>query len=215
MASGTPRLYTYLWALQLRLERRRPTRRNRWLSRALLRLRNQFFPRDFLTGAYRRDAFIKRARASLAAGQSGALLHIDVDHFAWVNHTWGHDYGDQCLQRFVALVADVAGDQLLGRFGGEEFLVYTERSDMALGLAEEMRRRIEQYEAFLLMREQAPRRLTSNPLEHGRSGSFLTASIGVAHAQASTSLEDLLDAADAAVSEAKDIGRNCVVARQL
>lgn len=214
MTTGDPRLYSYLWKLQSRLERLPLHRRAPWLSGLLYRLRNQLFPRDFLTGAYRRVAFIKRVRAALAAGETGALLSIDLDHFAWVNYTWGHVDGDECLQRFVSCLRDVTAHMPVGRFGGDEFLVYTERGAAAEELAEQIRLRIEQDVKFTGMRERVPRRINSESIANGHTGSFLTASIGVAWAKPGSTFEELFQAADEALNEAKVGGRNRVAVRR-
>jgi diguanylate cyclase (GGDEF)-like protein len=80
---------------------------------------------DMLTGLPNRRAFIARTRAATDAGQSGALLILDIDHFKRINDTYGHAVGDACL----AAVADRLRRSLrkgdhVGRIGGEEFCVF-------------------------------------------------------------------------------------------
>ena len=127
------------------------------------------------------------------------LMLIDVDHFKQVNDTWGHLAGDACLQAFARLLqprVHRAGD-MLARYGGEEFVVMlgeTKASDAAT-LAESFRLAIEQLVVDF----------------EGQSLRF-TASVGVACTipRAQSTPQDLLAAADKALYQAKQTGRNRV-----
>ena len=127
------------------------------------------------------------------------LMLIDVDHFKRVNDTWGHQAGDACLQAFARLLqprVHRAGD-MLARYGGEEFVVMlgeTKASDAA-NLAESFRLAIEQLVVEF----------------EGQSLRF-TASVGVACVipDGQSTHQDLLAAADKALYQAKQSGRNRV-----
>jgi diguanylate cyclase (GGDEF)-like protein len=85
--------------------------------------------RDGLTQLLNRQTFEARAQASwpraAAAQRNAAVLMIDVDHFKRYNDHYGHQAGDECLRRVAqALRTTLAArhDDLLGRYGGEEFI---------------------------------------------------------------------------------------------
>jgi diguanylate cyclase (GGDEF)-like protein len=125
-------------------------------------------------------------------GRSMAMLLIDLDHFKTVNDTWGHQAGDRVLVRFVADVnALLRQPDLLGRQGGEEFLVLLPETslDEALAVAERIRETCER-------KGQEP---------------GCTASIGVTTNHKDTdTVDSLLARADAAMYRAKAHGRNRV-----
>lgn len=125
-------------------------------------------------------------------GRRMAVLVIDLDHFKTINDTWGHQRGDQVLVRFVSQVnALLRQPDLLGRYGGEEFLVLLPETTLleALAVAERIR------ETCALPRQ-----------EPG-----CTASIGVTTNHKDTdTVDSLLARADAAMYRAKAHGRNRV-----
>lgn len=126
-----------------------------------------------------------------------ALLLIDIDHFKRVNDTYGHLVGDTILAAVAhTLGAQIGSRDVIGRFGGEEFVVLLHHADMAeaLRIAERLRYRV------------------SGLHPHAGSGEItVTVSIGVALAPThGEALSDLLGVADLALYRAKDTGRNRV-----
>lgn len=143
----------------------------------------------------------RRETARLIRQQSnGGVLLIDLDHFKAVNDTHGHLAGDAALRAVGArLTLELRQYDIVGRFGGEEFVVLLPGvgPDDAYSAAERVRRAINSIEVS----ELAP----------GGEGT-LAASIGLALIpEHGTELEELLAAADAAVYRAKREGRNRVV----
>lgn len=160
---------------------------------------------DPLTGLANRRHFQKRggeewARA-VREGQRIAALALDVDHFKRFNDHYGHAAGDDCLRKIADILADNArrpGD-LAARTGGEEFVVILPgaRVSDAVQIAETI---------------SAALALAAIPHEASDTGA-VTLSIGVAGAKPGQGdqLENLLEAADRALYEAKRQGRNRTV----
>lgn len=136
-----------------------------------------------------------------ARGRALSVCLTDIDRFKSINDRYGHDAGDEVLKAFADRIrATVRGADLACRYGGEEFVVVMPDTtlDMAASIAERLRGAIE-----------------SKPFSLGKDGAELhvTASMGIAtvHAGAESPAQ-LLKAADQALYEAKNAGRNRVVA---
>lgn len=102
---------------------------------------------DGLTGVANRSHWMRAAAARLdvahGAGEPVTLMVIDVDAFKTLNDTWGHDAGDRLLVCLADVLRRLSGpDGLVGRLGGDEFLVLLPglRGEMASLLADRMRR---------------------------------------------------------------------------
>lgn len=155
--------------------------------------------RDELTGALNRRAIMELLRTSLndAAGMPAIAL-LDLDHFKQVNDMHGHLVGDEVLRRFVrATVGVLRGQDRLGRYGGEEFLLVaaapTEQA--ARQMAERVRAAVAEEDWSAL----AP-------------GLQVTVSIGLAHGRRGETAQALLQRVDDALYAAKSQGRDRVVA---
>lgn len=167
---------------------------------------------DALTGVGNRRSFDGQLEAACGSGQALAVVLFDVDGFKAYNDHYGHPAGDACLQRIAAVTAaalqerstaasDGSGTWPLARIGGEEFaLVLLDTSLVkALHLAEALRHAVEMAN-----------------LTHPRQAQ-VTISVGVAHAEPliQATGASLLRAADAALYQAKQTGRNRVQWRAL
>jgi diguanylate cyclase (GGDEF)-like protein len=155
---------------------------------------------DALTGlSNRRQITGDLTRAASAAHRHDtalSILLIDVDHFKAVNDTHGHQTGDRALAGIARAMEDaLRREDLVGRWGGEEFLAILPATDIggAIVVAERIRTSIEQLEI-----------LTDDSV----SSSF-TVSVGVA-ACSREGVDRLLERADSALYAAKDAGRNRV-----
>lgn len=158
--------------------------------------------RDDLTGVDSRSHFMKRAEALLQRAQLEgtpfALFMIDVDHFKRINDTWGHTRGDLILTKIAeACEQSLRPTDVIGRFGGEEFVVglpHTSPSD-AQAVAERLKNNV------------AALRFTDD-----MSDLRLSITIGVAVASTDdTDLDALIRRADDMLYAGKRDGRNCVV----
>lgn len=151
--------------------------------------------RDPLTGVLNRDGLAPVFNQSLDSNSTPllSLIFIDIDHFKKINDTYGHNVGDQVLLAFAQSLSENTRTQdLLARWGGEEFvLACTDTAlENACGLAEKLRRRIEENDW--------PKALQ------------VTASFGVAQMLPQESPTDFIARADKALYAAKAQGRNCV-----
>ena len=127
------------------------------------------------------------------------VMMLDIDHSKRFNDTYGHESGDFVLRQFAqAIKSALREGELIARYGGEEFTVIMHGTAReALTLAERLRRAI----AALSFKQ-----FTNNGEEVR-----ITMSIGIAEFPTSgISLEQVLKAADLALYQAKDSGRNCV-----
>lgn len=156
---------------------------------------------DPLTGAPNRRAILETLQKELLrAGRGNSRLSIglcDIDHFKQVNDRYGHQAGDEVLCAFVKAAQHcIRGYDILGRYGGEEFLVIAPDAGAKAGQGPYERLRIG----------------TAGLRIDTRGGPVsVTVSIGVAGADGRETVDALLAAADAALYQAKDAGRNRVV----
>ncbi|TFZ42133.1 GGDEF domain-containing protein [Stenotrophomonas maltophilia] len=200
MRTGTPMFVTYLAGVMLELAR--------CFAMVLLLVERMLVDlrraarTDGLTGLLNRSAVLADGQAQLQRlrrqGRPLALLLVDVDHFKQINDRWGHLAGDQVLRHFAALLQHglQGHDTLLGRYGGEEFVLVLAGStrDEAMARAAEIRIALQQH----------PSRLATGPVT-------VTASIGLAMDDGRGDLSTLLAAADAALYRAKAAGRDRLV----
>jgi len=157
---------------------------------------------DNLTGMVNRGVIMdtlrrERARQTREGGAFGIVL-VDLDHFKYVNDTYGHLAGDEVLQEAAQrMMACVRPYDSVGRYGGEEFLIVVPSSDAmgTMGLAERMRHSIE-----------------AKPMMANAIPIAVTASFGVTASIDKSPMDpqEILRLADAALYRAKERGRNRV-----
>ncbi|WP_077044917.1 sensor domain-containing diguanylate cyclase [Pseudomonas sp. KK4] len=181
-----------------------------WLLCRELRLRNsaekeleQLAATDALTGVANRRTLDQTLRhewfRAQRSGQPLSVLMIDADHFKAFNDRHGHPAGDEALRALAEVIGTNVHrpTDLVARYGGEEFSVILAETDNdgARQIAERIREQVEQL-----------------PLEAGGEQP-MTVSIGISTWTTATdiSLEQLLFAADKALYQAKEGGRNRVV----
>ncbi len=161
--------------------------------------------RDALTGALNRAAWRARLEKMVDDGNSVlparplSVLFFDIDLFKLINDSLGHGVGDDCLRAVSATVAaELRGGDVLGRMGGEEFAVALPgaRRIHAIAVAERIRVAVQGHCRIV-----------------GEEVVELTVSIGAAeYLGPDEALDALVDRADRAMYNAKDSGRNMVVA---
>lgn len=163
-------------------------RRTALLTEELQKLVN----RDRLTNVATRDFFFARLRKTPEA--FGISLMIDIDKFKSVNDTYGHLAGDAVIARVARLLCrNVRDNDLVCRFGGEEFIVflYEQSEEGGFAVAERMRQTIED-DAF----------------EFNGTRLRVTVSIGGSLKDRIKDIEMAIQEADQALYRAKNAGRN-------
>jgi diguanylate cyclase (GGDEF)-like protein len=155
---------------------------------------------DPLTSIHNRRGFYHLAGSQINMPEymPVSLLIIDIDHFKRVNDLYGHLMGDQILQQIASECRTcLRENDLLGRYGGEEFVVLLPKTDLEASrlVAERLRYRISQVHRKIKEQDDF----------------FITVSIGIAHSnQPGETLETLIQKADQALYLAKNRGRNRV-----
>ncbi|MGL4507481.1 MAG: diguanylate cyclase, partial [Aeromonas sobria] len=156
---------------------------------------------DPLTGIANRRRFGELVNAEMQRCQRFdhpmSLLMIDIDHFKQINDTYGHQQGDQALLSLVNRIGKQLREvDMLGRWGGEEFIVLLPETslELAWASAERIRLAVES---------------TIHPLA-GSLEVTLTISIGISTSKGPLdSVEQMITRADTALYLAKKQGRNC------
>lgn len=157
---------------------------------------------DPLTGLYNRRymlEFMQREMARISRNESTtSIVMLDVDHFKRFNDEHGHEVGDEVLRKLAAfLKGNIRSTDLACRFGGEEFVLVMVDTplDQCEEKAEKLREGIEK----------------SVAIYSGETRLGVTVSMGVACTkEKDVTFEEVLQAADAALYEAKENGRNRV-----
>jgi diguanylate cyclase (GGDEF)-like protein len=159
--------------------------------------------RDSLTGLYNRGYFLSEVGnlgdRSALRGLGMALFMIDIDHFKSINDNYGHPTGDLVLREVSSVLRQMMrGDDLISRYGGEEFV-----AALPVSAPDQAAERAERIRANLADRH----------LVIARQPVWVTVSIGVAYAPAGRprSVSGLISSADRGLYQAKKAGRDRVV----
>jgi diguanylate cyclase (GGDEF)-like protein len=170
---------------------------------AAVKLLRSLSEKDDLTGLGNRRSVLVEFRREIDRarryGKPLSLVMLDVDHFKSWNDAYGHQVGDEILRTASQIISSVSRDiDLIGRYGGEEFLVVLPETpvEQAANYAERLRATIEAHGPSLA--ERFP-------------GAFLTVSAGVSSmCRRGDDADKLIQRADAALYAAKRNGRNRV-----
>lgn len=151
--------------------------------------------RDRLTKLATRDYFFERFEE--VPDKLGTALVVDIDHFKTVNDTYGHLSGDEVIRSVAEILkTSVRPNDIVCRFGGEEFVVFLD------GVSDE---------AGYLISERMRDAVERATFEFGGVQVKVTVSIGVAPKGVMSSIDHAIRDADEALYRAKRAGRNRVV----
>ncbi len=154
---------------------------------------------DQLTGLYNRHFLMESASKKIAYAQRHhsniSLVILDIDHFKKINDDYGHPFGDRVLREIGALLKKFSRkEDVVTRFGGEEFVILCDACQLqnARNKADQFREKIAQLKP---------------------DGHKITASFGLTEITSEQdSLEQMIKRADQALYQAKQQGRNRVIA---
>lgn len=173
-------------------------------SKELIRLALE----DELTGLKNRRAVMQMANAEISrftrTGKPFAVVLCDLDKFKSVNDTYGHKVGDLVLKHYAKLMTNsLRGYDVIGRFGGEEFVIMLPQTepDKALAIINRFRETVANTPCPYVDKNEQQQLLK------------FTSSFGIAAVKSHkpVSLDTLLIRADECLYEAKDKGRNCAI----
>ncbi|MDA0127134.1 diguanylate cyclase [Vibrio sp. MarTm2] len=153
----------------------------------LYRMANQ----DALTGLWNRRFLFNQVCSGC---EKRSIAMLDIDHFKKVNDTYGHDGGDAALVTVANILKIYFPDDVVARFGGEEFCIQSCSDN----------------KEFIARLEQMRKRLQKTPIKHNQQEIKVTISIGVCSLEAS--LNEQIKIADDRLYVAKERGRNQIVA---
>ncbi|TVU83976.1 MULTISPECIES: response regulator [Pseudoalteromonas] len=155
---------------------------------------------DYLTKLPNRRYFFEETVKSLKQLKkqelTPSLAMFDIDHFKAINDTYGHDAGDEVLKGLSICFAKYFTKDLAARLGGEEFAVYFNDTNK-----DEVLKRLDNFRHFVEL----------NSPEFSKEKIQFTLSIGYAHGPV-YQIDELLKQADIKLYEAKETGRNKVIA---
>lgn len=149
---------------------------------------------DALTNVYNRKYFMNYIHeAYKSSNKDFSIVMVDIDFFKNVNDTYGHQYGDLVLKDFARILkTSFRSMDIVARYGGEEFIVLIHtNAQNSYNITQEIRKKVEAY-------------------EFGEESIKLTSSFGIAEFQDDSSVENIINRADAALYKAKENGRNQV-----
>jgi len=154
---------------------------------------------DSLTGLYNRRGFFELSHREVDRakrfGGSLPVIMLDIDHFKDINDTHGHEAGDQVLEKLAGrLSGQLRKVDIMGRYGGDEFLILLPETNAASArnVAERLRHSI-----------------VNEPMETSQGPLNVTISVGLAALHESTmTVEQLVKRADQALYKAKESGRD-------
>lgn len=157
--------------------------------------------RDFLTGLYNRRYFFTNASKYFDSiqnsAESFAIAMIDIDHFININDDYGHDMGDKAIVNLADILrVTISKDDIVARFGGEEFCILLKNisPQSAIDICERIRKAIE----------------NSVTISETSAEVRYTISIGLTTTTEAT-LQDTINEADMFLYTAKQSGRNQVI----
>jgi len=177
------------------------------MALASLRLKDQLRDqsiRDPLTGLFNRrymeETFEREIDRASRNNIALSFVMIDIDHFKSINDTYGHEAGDQVLIELGKILSHVTrNEDIACRYGGEEFVICLPGANIAVAVARA---------------ETIRKKMASTKFRHdGKTIGKITVSLGVSeYPQHGDDAAELVKAADKALYQAKNSGRNQVVA---
>ena len=167
-----------------------------FLIRYFARHFQQTLHQDALTRLANRTLIEQSYEKIIEAGSALSVIMIDIDHFKSINDTFGHNTGDLVIKQVADLLKRSIREQdVVGRWGGEEFIMLLPGANLALAQAVAERVRI---------------LLATLKISYAEQQVSVTASFGVTYSEQDVELKKVVAVADKALYQAKEQGRNKV-----
>ena len=154
--------------------------------------------KDRLTGLYNRHYMIEQLENIKNSESKPTLAMLDIDFFKKINDTYGHNAGDFVLKTLSDFISEQRPECTVSRWGGEEFLILSDKS-----LEEEA-------EAF----EKLRKLVESTPFEFEGNTLHITVTVGLASKRENEPIDQWVDHADDLLYYGKNNGRNQVISRE-
>ncbi len=152
---------------------------------------------DFLTGLYNRSGFIKRFKARVKKTFGCCIVVTDIDNFKKINDIHSHSAGDSILQQVTQVMLSLKSkDDLIARWGGEEFIFYLSNKDAE--------------EAFDII-ERIRLEIQKTKFQYKNKIIPVTCTFGICQRVAGMSLNDCINAADESMYQGKKRGKNITI----
>lgn len=156
---------------------------------------------DALTGIYNRRGLYQYGeiefQRSRRINRPFSIVMFDIDHFKKINDQYGHAAGDQILHQLAQRCLKTSRTtDLIGRYGGEEFVILLTETNL---------------EAARLIGERLRQSIMRTPFKTDAGEITITSSLGITEAKLTDTLKSLIERADAALYQAKNAGRNQVI----
>jgi diguanylate cyclase (GGDEF)-like protein len=155
---------------------------------------------DSLTGMINHEHVFNKLQQAINKAHADesplCIIMADIDHFKSVNDTYGHLAGDGVLKEVAKRIKNsLRGFDIVGRYGGEEFLLILNRADL---------------QTARMVAERIRSRIAATPIDLPEGLLDVTISMGVAMVEADEAVNSLVERADRALYNAKENGRNQV-----
>lgn len=156
----------------------------------------QMAHRDRLTGLYNRHYMLDRLTALTKDADTGIwAAMVDIDDFKKINDNYGHNCGDYVLIRMSEILNEICKECSVSRWGGEEFLIISDKVSQDVGLLEKLRQEVER-----------------NLFVYEGTQVKVTITVGAAKYRAGQSIDEWIHIADSRLYYGKKSGKNKVVA---
>lgn len=144
---------------------------------------------DQLTGVYNQQTFKNIVQKALEAGDKGILVTVDIDSFKQINDTYGHLEGDRILSEIGIILKEHFKDDVTGRLGGDEFMVYINHH--------------ESEETLRIVLNELLKKVTTINVKK-----IITMSIGVLYFYKASHFDDVYHQVDGLLYSSKSMGKN-------
>lgn len=142
------------------------------------------------------DSLLREINVSRRNSRDLSLVFFDIDHFKQVNDTYGHECGDMVLASAANCIKEaLRGSDIVFRYGGEEFVILLNDTDLA---------------GAKIISERIRSKIENHTIAYGMNTLKITASLGISSLRENDSPESLTKRADEAMYLAKENGRNQV-----